>query len=235
MDEKQSALYDVNGESHHTSPRRMIGRRPGNNIKIQVCAAKRRYGQRRTSYTTVVPYDYNNIILYHNMWAVKRSRYSDWLWAGRSGDRIPLGARFSALVQTGTGFHPTSCTIGTVSFPGIKSGLGVTLTPHPLLVPWSWKSRAMPLFPLWAVRPVQSLSACSRVHFTFTFTFLYHNIIIPLCYNYLQYSFHYHAVQVCSLGAIVCSCSSRCVCDNCIQSFQSTTHLDYFIYYLVLC
>ena len=24
--------------------------------------------------------------------------------------------------------------------------------------------------PLWAVRPVQSLSACTRVHFTFTFT-----------------------------------------------------------------
>jgi len=24
----------------------------------------------------------------------------------------------------------------------------VTLTPHPLLVPWSWKSRAIPLLPL---------------------------------------------------------------------------------------
>jgi len=23
----------------------------------------------------------------------------------------------------------------------------VTLTPHPLLVPWSWKSRAIPLLP----------------------------------------------------------------------------------------
>jgi len=31
------------------------------------------------------------------------------------------------------------------------------------------KSRAIPLHPLWAVRPVQSLSACTRVHFTFTF------------------------------------------------------------------
>jgi hypothetical protein len=27
----------------------------------------------------------------------------------------------------------------------------------------------MPLLPLWAARPVQSLSACTRVHFTFTF------------------------------------------------------------------
>ena len=30
---------------------------------------------------------------------------------------------------------------------------------------WSWKSRAIHLLPLWAVRPVQSLSACTRVHF----------------------------------------------------------------------
>jgi hypothetical protein len=29
-------------------------------------------------------------------------------------------------------------------------------------------SRAIPLLPLWAVRPVQSLSACTRVTFTFT-------------------------------------------------------------------
>ena len=33
----------------------------------------------------------------------------------------------------------------------------MTLTPHPLLVPWSRKRRAIPLLPLWAVRPVQSL------------------------------------------------------------------------------
>ena len=40
----------------------------------------------------------------------------------------------------------------------------MTRTPHPLLVPWSRKGRAVPLLPLWAVRPVQSLSACTRVH-----------------------------------------------------------------------
>jgi hypothetical protein len=96
------------------------------------------------------------------------SRYSDWLRAGRSGDRIPVGASFSAPVQTGPGAHPASCTMGTGSFQGIKSGRSVTLTPHPLIVPWSWKSRAIPLLPLWAVLPVQSLSACTRVHFIFT-------------------------------------------------------------------
>jgi hypothetical protein len=38
---------------------------------------------------------------------------------------------------TGPGAHPASCTMGTGFFPGVKRGLGVTLTPHPLLVPWS--------------------------------------------------------------------------------------------------
>ena len=53
--------------------------------------------------------------------------------------------------------------------PGVNSGRVVTLTPHALLVPWSWKGRAIPLLPLWSVRPVQSLSACTRLHFTFIF------------------------------------------------------------------
>ena len=47
------------------------------------------------------------------------------------------GARFSAPVQTGSGAHPASSTMGTRSFPGVKSGRGMTLTPHPLLVSWS--------------------------------------------------------------------------------------------------
>jgi hypothetical protein len=47
------------------------------------------------------------------------------------------GGIFSAHVQTGPGAHPASCKMGTGSFPGVKSGRGETLTPHPLLVPWS--------------------------------------------------------------------------------------------------
>jgi hypothetical protein len=52
-------------------------------------------------------------------------------------DRIPVGARFSAPVHTGPEAHPASRTMDTGSFPGVKSGRGVTLTPHSLLVPWS--------------------------------------------------------------------------------------------------
>ena len=59
------------------------------------------------------------------------------LRVGRSGDRITVEARFSAPVQTGPGAYPASCTMGTGFFLGVNSGRGVTLTPHPLLVPWS--------------------------------------------------------------------------------------------------
>ena len=49
------------------------------------------------------------------------SPYSDSLWTGRSGDRIPVGERFSALIQTGPGANQVSCTMGTRSFPGVKA------------------------------------------------------------------------------------------------------------------
>ena len=43
-----------------------------------------------------------------------------------------------------------SCTMGTGSFPGVKSGRGVLLITHPLLVPRSWKNRPIPLTTLQA-------------------------------------------------------------------------------------
>jgi hypothetical protein len=49
------------------------------------------------------------------------------------------GTRLSAPVQPGLGAHPTSCTMGTVSFPGVKSGRDVPLAPQPLLVPLDMK------------------------------------------------------------------------------------------------
>ena len=48
----------------------------------------------------------------------------------------PGEARFTA-VETGPGTHPASCTMGTESFPWVESDRGVTLTPHPLIVPSS--------------------------------------------------------------------------------------------------
>ena len=74
-------------------------------------------------------------------------------------------------VQTGPGAHPTSCKMGTGSFPGVKCAWGVLLTTHPLLVSLSWKSRAIPLPTLWAT------PACNRI--TVPLPFIY-STAIPL-------------------------------------------------------
>jgi len=87
------------------------------------------------------------------------------------------GRDFPHLSRPALGSHPASCTMGTGSFPGVKSGRVVTLIPHSFLVPWSRKSRAMLLLPLWAVRPVQCLSACTSVHFTFTYFIQYKSML----------------------------------------------------------
>jgi hypothetical protein len=59
------------------------------------------------------------------------SQYSYSPRAGRSGDRIPVGAKYSAPVQTGPGAHPASYIMGTGSFPGVKRpGRGVEHPPH---------------------------------------------------------------------------------------------------------
>ena len=71
-------------------------------------------------------------------------------------------ARFSSPVQTDSGVHPASYTMGTGSFPGVKRpGRGADHPPHIALI---LKSGAFPLHPFWA------FAACSRVNFTFTFT-----------------------------------------------------------------
>jgi hypothetical protein len=106
---------------------------PGNPLKFILCGF------------TLDPY-FEDYIPY--MWAGSLSQYSDWVRAGRSENRVPEGAKFSASVQTGPGAHPASCTMGTGSFLGVEIGRGMTLTPHPLLVPRSENSRAISLFSL---------------------------------------------------------------------------------------
>jgi len=44
----------------------------------------------------------------------------DSLGAGRSGERTPVGVRFSAPVQTSPGPHSAFYTMSTRSFPGVK-------------------------------------------------------------------------------------------------------------------
>jgi hypothetical protein len=63
---------------------------------------------------------------------VYHSQYSDWLRVGRSVNRIPVGARFSAPVQTGPGAHPVTFVVGIQSFEGGKERSGRDTDPsHP--------------------------------------------------------------------------------------------------------
>ena len=77
-------------------------------------------------------------------WAGQLNQYGDWLRAWKSGIESRLGRDFPP-VRSGPGAYSASCKMGTGSFPGVKCGRGVLLTTHPLLVPRSWKSRAIPL------------------------------------------------------------------------------------------
>jgi len=71
------------------------------------------------------------------------------LWAGRSGIESRWGRDFPP-VQNDPRAHPASCKMGTESFPGVNCGRDVLLTAYPLLVPQSWKNRAIPVPTLWA-------------------------------------------------------------------------------------
>jgi hypothetical protein len=75
-----------------------------------------------------------------------------------------VGARFSALVQTGPGINPATYNWVTGPFPGSK-GPGCSVDHPPLLSLRLKKEYSYSLLPLWA------LMADSTVKFTFTFTF----------------------------------------------------------------
>jgi hypothetical protein len=86
---------------------------------------------------------------------------------GRFGDRIPVRERFFHTCPDRPWGPPSLLYNGYHVFPGGKEWPGHNADPSPLPVPWPWKSRAIPVLPLWAIQPVQSLSACTRVHFTY--------------------------------------------------------------------
>ena len=71
------------------------------------------------------------------LWPQYLSRYSDWLRAGRSGDRIPMGGEIFRTCPDWPWGPPNLLYNGYRLSPGVKSGRGVTLTPHPFLVLWS--------------------------------------------------------------------------------------------------
>jgi hypothetical protein len=69
-------------------------------------------------------------------------------------------------------------------------------------------SRSIPLLPLWAVRPVQSLSACTMVHFTFT-----------LRLSETSVSFYQNVLRhLAEAGTLHSHCRVKVCCDS-VKSF----------------
>jgi len=93
-------------------------------------------------------YIYIYIYIYAHVGRVAQSVYRlTTSWTVR--DRIPVWTTFSSRPDRPWG-PPSLLYNGYRIFPGVKCGRGVMLTTHPLLVPRSWKSKAIPLPTLWA-------------------------------------------------------------------------------------
>ena len=115
------------------------------------------------------------------------SRYGDSLRTGRSGDRMPVGVRFSALVQTGLG--PTKPPIEWVTglfLGGKAAGLGVD---HPLLSSADVKERVQ----------------------LYLYSSLYLHGLLSYACNTLLTEYYRYVLYMSSI--INVSCQSRCSCS----------------------
>ena len=133
------------------------------------------------------------------------------------------GVRFFTPVQTGPGAHPASCTMDTGSFPRVKSGRGVTLTPHPLLVPWSRESRAIPLLPSVPVQYSYTstpLSTCTVQLYLYSPQCLYSTAIPLLPSLPVQYSYTSTPLSACTnvqftFTFYLCTCGTGFLLSRC--------------------
>jgi hypothetical protein len=80
----------------------------------------------KISMNVIIPYLSRYTVRLPEQTLMKYSRYSDLLRVERSGDRVPVGERFSTPIEAGPGVHPGSYTMGTGSFRTVKRlGRGV--------------------------------------------------------------------------------------------------------------
>jgi hypothetical protein len=73
------------------------------------------------------------------------------------GIEFRLGRDFPHLSRPALWAHPASCTMVTEFFAGVKSGRGVTLTPHPLVVPLVMKEYS------YTSTPLMGRTACTEL------------------------------------------------------------------------
>ena len=96
--------------------------------------------------------------------------YSDWRRAGRPGDRILVGGEIFHICPDRSWLPPSLLYNRHRVFTERKERLVRDADPSPPSSAVGHERVELYLYsPLWAVRPVQSLSACTRVTFTFTF------------------------------------------------------------------
>ena len=107
----------------------------------------------------------------------------DWLQDGWSN---PSGGEIFRMCPDRSWGPPSPLYNVYWDFPGGKVRPGRDSDPHPLLVPWSRKSRAIPLLPQWAVQAVQSLSACTVQQYLYCPYWPYglYRASVPVQYSY---------------------------------------------------
>jgi len=103
------------------------------------------------------------------------SRYSDWLRAGWSRDRIPVEARFSATVQTGFVVNPPPVQWVPGLFPGGEA-----------LEAWRWpptpsNAEVKERVELYLYSPSGPSWFFCRLNFTFTYIYIYIYLYIYVC------------------------------------------------------
>ena len=87
----------------------------------RMCAASAASCSEMQQTNGVVPAISLSLFLTHtHTWAEQRSRYSDWLWAGRSGDRIPVGGEIFRTCPDRPWGQPSLLYNGYRVFPGGK-------------------------------------------------------------------------------------------------------------------
>jgi len=92
--------------------------------------------------------------------------------------------------------------------PEVTCGWGVLLTNHPLLVPRSWKSRAIPLPTLWTTLGLL------RDHFTFTL-YIYICIYIYITYHHEHRIYTYIYIYIYIVYMMLIVISNR-ICLQCL-------------------
>jgi len=101
------------------------------------------------------------------------------------------GRDFPHLSRPDLGAHPASCTMGTGFFPGVKSGRGLIMTPHPLLVPLVMKEYSYTSTPLMGYTACTEPQCLYKGDLYLYLTYIYMNVRHQTLKHCGKYTFPY--------------------------------------------